>query len=226
MKRIFVIAVFILIVSESFGQQKPRFFTGFFPEISLTKKLNQTQKLNFKVENQHVWFDNRQPDIFQFSHYRTDIMGFFDQSIRPGKSLGFGLFHRFQDGSDANRLVQQYVYLQRFRSYRLNHRFRTDQTFTKGEAVELRFRYRLSSEIALQGEEVDVGEFYLNSSAESIFSLQDSDFEIENRIALALGKLLDPGEKIEWGIDYRTDGYVQNGFRTRLWAKISYYLNF
>lgn len=226
MKRIFVIAVFILILSESFGQQKPRLFTGFFPEISLTKKLNQTQKLNFKVENQHVWFDNRQPEIFQFSHYRTDIMVFFDQSIRPGKSLGFGLFHRFQDGSDANRLVQQYVYLQRFRSYRLNHRFRTDQTFTKGEALELRFRYRLSSEIALQGEEVDVGEFYLNSSAESIFSLQDSDFEIENRIALALGKLLDPGEKIEWGIDYRTDGYVQNGFRTRLWAKISYYLNF
>lgn len=226
MKRIILIGVFFLTISQGFGQLKPRFFTGFFPELSLTKKLSQTQKFNFKVENQHVWFDNQLPETLQFSHYRTDLMVFFDQAIRPGKSIGFGLFHRFQDDTDANRLVQQFAYLQRYRSVRINHRFRTDQTFTRGEAIELRFRYRLSAEIALQGDNVDVGELYLNSSAESIFSLQDSSFEIENRVAVALGKLYSTREKMEWGIDYRTDGYIQNGFRTRLWAKISYYLNF
>lgn len=229
MKRIScIVLMYFLVIGNVLSQSRQTFFTGFFPEASLTKKLSETQKLNFKIENQHLVFDNRDDSAGnpQFSHYRTDIMGFFDQSLRPGISVALGLFHRFQEGEDGNRIIQQLAILQKGRSVRVNHRFRTDQTFTRNQPLELRFRYRLSVEIPLEGAEVDPGEFYMLSSAESIFSHKGGEYEIENRLAVSLGKFFNRKEKLEWGVDYRTDGYLQDGFRTRLWAKISYFYNF
>jgi hypothetical protein len=141
-------------------------------------------------------------------------------------SIALGVFHRFQENEDGNRLIQQLSMLKRMRNLRINHRFRTDQTFTKNDAFEVRFRYRFSLEIPLEGAEVDPGEYYLLLSEEPIFSLRGGEFEIENRTALAFGKLLNINEKLEWAVDYRIDGFIQEGFRTRLWAKISYYYNF
>ncbi|GMQ24249.1 hypothetical protein Aoki45_09310 [Algoriphagus sp. oki45] len=228
MFRIWIFLFCSMLVGQALSQTKQTFFTGFFPEASLTKRLSQTQKLNFKVENQHIVFDNRDSSSEnpQFSHYRTDVMAFFDQSLRHRVSVAIGVFHRFQEGEDANRIIQQLAIQQKARSYRINHRFRTDQTFTRNQALELRFRYRMSVEIPLQGAEVDHGEHYLLSSAESIFSHKGGEFEIENRLAVSLGKFFSSKEKLEWGVDYRTDGYLQDGFRTRLWAKISYFYNF
>jgi len=226
MKKFLFVLTFLFGIEELTAQENHVFFTGIFPEISLTKKVNTRHKLNFKVENQEILFDNRDSDNPQFTHYRTDLMLFLDRNIRPGVSIALGVFHRFQDGEDGNRIIQQLALLQRMRSLRINHRFRTDQTFTRNEELEIRFRYRFSMEIPLEGAEVDPGEMYLVISEEPIFSSQAGQFEIENRIALALGKLINQQEKFEWAVDYRTDGFVQEGFRTRLWAKISYYYNF
>jgi hypothetical protein len=229
MKKLFCLVLFWFFLSLKLqAQSNHRFFTGVFPEASLTKKLNDIHKLNFKIENQEVIFDNEDSDSEnpQFSHYRTDIMGFFDRSLKPGVSVALGLFHRFQENEDGNRIIQQLALLQKSRVVRINHRFRTDQTFTRNKPLEVRFRYRLSVEVPLQGDEVDPGELYFLSSAESIFSHQGGNFEIENRLVASLGKFFNKTEKLEWGFDYRTDGYIQEGFRTRLWAKISYYYNF
>lgn len=229
MKRYFsLVLIFFLFLGSVFSQSKQTFFTGFFPEVSITKRISELQKINFKVENQHVVFDNRDADSEnpQFSHYRTDVMGFYDYSLRHGISVAMGLFHRFQEGEDANRIIQQLAVLQKGRNFRVNHRFRTDQTFTRNQPLELRFRYRLSLELPLEGAELDPGEFYLLSSVESIFSYKGGEYEIENRLAVSLGKFFNRKEKLEWGVDYRTDGYLQDGFRTRLWAKISYFYNF
>lgn len=228
MRRLFFFLLIVWIKSPVLAQDKHVFFTGIFPEISLTKKLNDQNKLNFKIENQEVIFDNREQGSAnpQFTHYRTDLMMFFDRSVRPGVSVAMGVFHRFQEEEDANRIIQQLAILQRLRYLRINHRFRTDQTFTKNDDFEFRFRYRISLEIPLQGAELDPGEFYLVVSEEPIFSTKGGQFEIENRTVAALGKLYSSREKLEWAIDYRTDGYIQEGFRTRLWAKISYYYNF
>ncbi len=213
---------------ELHAQSNHRFFTGVFPEISVTKKINDIHRINFKIENQEIIFDNQDADSEnpQFSHYRTDIMGFFDRSLRPGVSVALGLFHRFQENEDGNRIIQQLALLQKSRVVRINHRFRTDQTFTRNNPLEVRFRYRFSIEVPLQGEEVDPGEFYFLSSAESIVSHRGGNFEIENRLVSSLGKFFSKKEKLEWGLDYRTDGYLQEGFRTRLWAKVSYFYNF
>lgn len=225
MKGILVLIIYF-IVANATAQENQTFFTGIFPEISLTKKISDVNKLNFKIENQRVLFDNRDKENPQFTHYRTDLMMFFDHSIRPGVSMALGIFHRFQENENSNRIIQQFAVLQRMRNLRINHRIRTDQTFTRNDDLELRMRYRISGEIPLQGKIVDPKEFYLVISEELIFSYKGGDFEIENRVALALGKLYNSREKLEWGVDYRTDGFIQDGFRTRLWGKISYFYNF
>lgn len=226
MKKVFFVFLFLAGFGEVAAQEERVFFTGIFPEVSFTKKVSPLYKLNFKVENQEVLFDNRDIENPQFSHYRTDVMMFLDRNLRPGVSVALGVFHRFQDNEDGNRIIQQLAVLQRMRNLRINHRFRTDQTITKNEDLEVRFRYRFSMEIPLEGAEVDPGEMYLVFSEEPIFSSQSGDFEIENRVAVALGTLINKQEKFEWAVDYRTDGFIQEGFRTRLWAKISYYYNF
>jgi len=227
MKKSVIFSLLLVLGGSLSAQEKNVFFTGIFPELSLTKKVSQLNKLNFKIENQEVIFDNRDLDMNpQFTHYRTDLMLFLDRSLRPGVSIGLGLFHRFQENEDGNRIIQQLAILQRMRNLRINHRMRTDQTFTKNNDFEVRFRYRFSLEIPLEGAEVDPTEFYLVLSEEPIFSLKGGEFEIENRTAIALGKFFNNQEKLEWAVDYRTDGFVQEGFRTLLWAKISYYYNF
>ncbi len=228
MKKLVILVVLISLNGSLAAQENKVFFTGIFPEISFTKKLDQQNKLNFKIENQEILYDSRdlKTDNPQFTHYRTDLMLIFDHTIRPGISIGLGVFHRFQEKEDGNRIIQQLSMLQRLRNLRINHRVRTDQTFTKNDDLEVRLRYRFSMEIPLEGAEVDPNEFYLVLSEEPIFSLKGGEFEIENRTAIALGKLFNSNEKLEWALDYRTDGFIQEGFRTRLWAKISYYYNF
>ena len=228
MKKLVLLFVLISLNGSLAAQESKVFFTGIFPEISFTKKLDQQNKLNFKIENQEILYDSRdlETDNPQFTHYRTDLMLIFDHTIRPGISIGLGVFHRFQENEDGNRIIQQLSMLQRLRNLRINHRVRTDQTFTKNDDLEVRLRYRLSVEIPLEGAEVDPSEYYLVLSEEPIFSLKGGEFEIENRTAIALGKLFNSKEKLEWALDYRTDGFIQEGFRTRLWAKISYYYNF
>lgn len=228
MRKIALLVALISITGIVSAQQNKIFFTGIFPEISLTKRISPQYKLNFKVENQEILFDNRDSEIDnpQFTHYRTDLMMFLNRDIRPGVSIAGGLFHRIQDNENANRIIQQLAVLKRMRNLRINHRFRTDQTFTKNDDFEFRFRYRFTLEIPLEGAEIDPKEFYMVISNEPIFSFKGDEFEIENRAVVALGKLYNQKEKLEWGIDYRTDGFIQEGFRTRLWAKISYYYNF
>lgn len=208
--------------------QKHQFFSGFFPEAAITKKLKNDQKIIVKIEHQDILYNNsgEQKDEFQFTHYRTDLMAFYDLKLNPSKSIAVGLFHRIQDGANANRLIQQFASVNRLRGMKLAHRFRTDQTFTKGEAAEIRLRYRVATEIPLSGSTLDPGEHYLVLSNEPIFSLQDGEFEIENRLVFSFGKLIQSSQKLEWSIDYRTDKFIQEGFRTRLWAKVGYFYSF
>lgn len=225
----FCLLIFLLLICavNSFGQSQ-EFFGGFFPELALTKKLNNDQKVIFKIEHQDILFNNADGESqeLQFTHYRTDLMGFYDFKLNPTKSVAFGVFYRIQDGSNANRLIQQFASVNRLRGMKLAHRFRTDQTFTKGEEVELRFRYRISTEIPLSGRTLDPGEHYLIFSNEPIFSLQEGEFEIENRLVLSFGKLITSSQKLEWSVDYRTDKFIQEGFRARLWAKVGYFYSF
>ncbi|MCS5489119.1 DUF2490 domain-containing protein [Algoriphagus limi] len=203
--------------------QRQAFFTGFFPEVAITKKLSNGNKVNFKVENQEIIYRNFEnpEDRWQFRHYRTDLMAFYDWKLSPLSSMALGLFYRIQDGSNAYRLIQQFAVLDRFRRFRMGHRFRLDQTFSHNEAAEYRLRYRVALDVPLQGDELDPGEGYLVISTEPIFSLQEKEFGLENRLVLTLGKLINSQQKIEYSIDYRTDGFFKRALEPAYGQKLA-----
>lgn len=227
MRRLLLLFIVIL-VPVSLLAQEHVFFSGFFPEAGVTKRLSNGNKINFKIENQEIFFrnDTDSEEQWQLTHYRTDLMAFYDWKVRPNLSVAFGVFHRIQDGPNANRIIQQMAFIQRLRNFRLAHRIRTDQTFEKDEQITFRLRYRLAMDIPLEGATLDPGEPYLVISNEPIIGIQGSDFDLENRLVLTFGKLISQSQKIEYSVDYRTDGYLIDGFRTRLWGKIGYFHSF
>ena len=205
------------------------FYTGFFPEAAVTGSLNDRWQLTFKVESQHGSYDTRQAEGERWEYFydRTDLQGFVALKINPFWKVSGGYQYRLEggDGANSHRSIQQVAYVQRLRRSRLGHRLRADQTYEPAEATELRLRYRLSVEIPLSGQVLDPGEFYLLFSDEVIGSYQDREGEVENRLVGSLGRYFSKKAKLEAGLDYRTDRYVAEGFRQRLWLKVGAYVS-
>ncbi len=204
-------------------------YTGFFPEAALTGSVSDRVQLTFKVESQHRSYDNRAAagERWEYFHYRTDLQGFVALSLNPFWKVSGGYQYRLEGGNGPNthRSIQQIAYVQRLMRSRLGHRLRTDQTYHPSEAVALRARYRLSVEIPLVGQSLDPGEFYLLLSDEIIYAYQGGDSEFENRLVGSLGRYISQRAKLEAGLDYRTDRYLAEGFRTRLWLKVGGYFS-
>ncbi len=205
------------------------FYSGFFPEAAVTGSVSQQVQLTFKIESQHGSYDTRQVEgeRWEYFHDRTDLQGFVALKINPFWKVSGGYQYRLEggDGANSHRSIQQIAYVQRLLRSRLGHRLRADQTYHPTEVTEFRLRYRLSVEIPLTGQSVDPGEFYLLLSNELIYSYQEGESEVENRLVSSLGHYFGTKAKLEAGLDYRTDRYIAEGFRQRLWLKVGAYLS-
>ena len=206
------------------------FYSGFFPEAAVTGSVSEQMQLTFKVESQHGSYDARQTEgeRWEYFHDRTDLQGFVARKLNPFWKVSVGYQYRLEGGGGFNshRSIQQVAYVQRLLRSRVGHRLRADQTYHPTEATEFRLRYRPSVEIPLSGQSLEPGEFYLLLSNELIYSYQEGASEVENRLVSSLGHYFSKNAKLEAGLDYRTDRYVAEGFRQRLWLKVGAYLNF
>lgn len=206
--------------------QNNRFSFGFFPEASLSYKLNKTYSITHKMESQHGIFDYQSQlnEEVEYSHVLTDLQTFVGRRISPFVKIDIGYQYRILDGENTHRPIQQVSILQRASRYRIGHRIRTDQTFFEQAKTLHRIRYRLIGQIPLQGYELDPGEKYLSVSNELIYMFQDGEDDLENRLTASLGFYFSDKHKLEIGFDYRTDDYlVKDRFRNRLWLKIGFY---
>ena len=205
--------------------QNDRFIFGFFPEASLKYNISENYSVTHKLESQHGLFDsNRLNDELEYEHSLTDLQTFLGRKLSPFLKADIGYQYRIEEGENTHRTIQQVSILQRGSFYRIGHRFRIDQTFFKEESLLFRARYRIKGQIPLQGRELDPGENYLTVSNELIYMIQSSEDDLENRLTAAYGFYIDDKNKIEVGLDYRTDDYlVKDRFRHRLWFKFGYY---
>lgn len=101
------------------------------------------------------------------------------------------------------------------------HRVMTDQTFAKNSKPELRLRYRISSEIPLEGQSLDVKEFYLKINNEYLNSWQSDDYDMEIRGVALLGYSISQANDLEIGIDYRLNSFINGDPRNRIWLSIN-----
>lgn len=226
--RTLLLSTLLCLSVRAFAQDNV-FYSGFFPEAAVTGSVSDQVQLTFKVESQHGSYDARQTEgeRWEYFHDRTDLQGFVALKVNPFWKVSGGYQYRLEGGNGVNthRSIQQVAYVQRLRRTRLGHRLRADQTYHPTEATEFRLRYRPSLEIPLSGESLDPGEFYLLLSNEVIYSFQEGDSEMENRLVSSLGHYFGKQAKLEAGLDYRTDRYIAEGFRQRLWLKVGAYVN-
>lgn len=125
------------------------------------------------------------------------------------------LFHRF---------TQQFIMVQRLSGFRLAHRFLSDQTISDAERPEFRLRYRISSEIPLNGQSVDPQEFYLKVNNEYVNSLQDAAYDLEVRLIPLLGYDISEHFKIETGLDYRVSSFLNDAGRHSFWMSLNIFI--
>lgn len=201
---------------------------GMMPEIAISHRFHPAWSATIKMQSQLGLYDNQnpEPDRWTYDFRRFDLQGFIAYRMNPFWSLSGGYQARF-DGENPQRSIQQLAFIQKFTRLRLGHRLRTDQTYLKNEPVAWRVRYRLSTEIALQGESVDDGEFYLIFSEELISNHQyERPWDLENRVTSSLGYYVGSKAKMEAGFDLRTGRIIVSGIRNRIWMRWGCFLNF
>lgn len=154
----------------------------------------------------------------------TDVSFIIARRLNLYRKVAGGYLLRVQDGAVIHRLIQQYTIVTPIRKNRLAHRFSADQTWRPDQEMELRMRYRIATDRALQGDEVDPRELYFKIEHEYLGSLQGGGLGLEIRTVPALGLLITDSNKIEAALDYRLSDFIDDGGRHTFWAKINWYL--
>jgi len=221
--RLLLISILSVLIFPVYAQNN---FGGLFPAPGISYSLNENWQLIGKIESMHTLYSIEEDEIiWNYEHYRTDFQGFISRKINPFWKAALGYQLRITDPENEHRALQQLSYVQRFSRFRLGHRFRADQTFSSIDAPEYRGRYRLASQIPIKGISLNNREPYLAISDEALFSLQSGSTGFENRLVIAIGYYFENNNKMEVGIDYRTDKFFTEDFRQRTWLKIGYSIN-
>ena len=194
--------------------------------LNFNKKLPRDWKVNVKIETRHELKSGvfGIPSSTKYDLLLADFAFVAARKVDINQSLAMGYLMRIKEGSLVNRLIQQWILTNKFDGYRMSHRLSADQTFENGQDTEFRFRYRISALIPTNGQSIDPGEFFLKFNNEYLNSLEGGDYDLEIRLVPHLGYKLSETNKLELGIDYRLDTFLEGQSRHRFWTAINWYL--
>lgn len=200
---------------------------GVLPSININKAINEQYKLNVKVESRQLleqgFFKDEVPVIYDYE--LTDIALLGSKKIGHNR-IAAGYQARFREGKYVHRLMQQYAITQQKYKYKLGHRIATDQTIQSNEKNVYRLRYRISGLFALSGQQIDENEFYIKANHEYLNQLQDNHYDLEIRLVPMLGHQFSKSNKLELGLDYRINSFIEQDSRSRFFIATNWYLSF
>jgi hypothetical protein len=202
------------------------FQLGTLPSMNFNKKLKNDWSLNSKIESRLLLQRGEiDGDVDKnFNYVLTDFSLIVAKKIGLNSRISGGYLIRFEDVDLYHRFIQQYVIVQNLSGFRLAHHFLSDQTFSASEESEFRLRYRITSELPLNGESVDPGEFYFKINHEYINSLQARRYDLEIRLVPLLGYDISDRFKIETGVDYRLNSFLTNTTRHSYWMTLNLFV--
>jgi hypothetical protein len=199
------------------------FTAGFLPDVVLSYKANESYSIIHKLESRFPTYDSNSKTgdlIFE----RLDFQNFLERKIGLFSKAAIGYQFRINNQEvNEHRFIQQFAWTTNFTSFRLGHRFRTDQTISEGASPEYRFRYRAKAQLPLEGIELDPGEYYLSVSDEVLSFFQSSDWGLDNRVVVRLGLYINDKNKVETGLDWRMEGFSTDSTEHSLWLALSWY---
>lgn len=203
------------------------FQSGLLPSMNLNKKLENDWSLNFKIESRQILSQGTLNDDnpIAFDYELTDFTFITAKKIALDQRVAAGYLIRLRDQKPSHRFIQQYVLTRNYSSFRMSHRFVSDQTFDENEPMELRLRYRVSTLFPLNGLTADPKEFYIKVNHEYVNSFQDKDYDLEIRLIPFLGYIVNDDNKFEFGLDYRINSFLKNETSSRYWLSLNWFIS-
>lgn len=209
------------------------------PNVNLSLSLPQNWSYSLRIEGREVFFRGVYGSGIDFAprHERLVVQQTVLQKIGAFSSFGGSYTLQITPAQAPNgntdwshRLGVQYVHVRKRRYLRCSHRANVEHTFANRQLLpaprtwDFRFRYRLLTELPLQGDAIDAGEWYTRQGGENIFSLQESgNIDNEFRLMAFIGYQIGKQQKIEIGIDYRISRMFVPARQHQGWLTISYF---
>lgn len=197
---------------------------GVIPSINLNKPLDNSWELNLKIESRQQFkkgFVN-ESSRFDYDYLLTDFSIIISNEINYNTTFGFGFLSRIEQGYFISRSIQQITCVKKYNSYKIVNRYTADQTFSKVEAPEYRFRYRASFEFPLKSQTIEPNKFYLKINNEYLNIIQSNRYDLEIRLVPLLGYRFTNKNKLECGLDYRISNFLNDNSVNKLWLNINY----
>ena len=199
---------------------------GILPSINYNHKINKDWDVNFKYESRHFVYENNslESSNFKYEYSLSDISALVARKAGLNSKFVLGFLTRIEPDAVSYRTIQQFIFQTKIESFRVAHRIATDQTFSSNEATEFRLRYRVSAEIPLSGQKLDVKEFYFKFNTEVLNSIQDNVYDLEFRIVPNIGYVINGQQKIELGLDNRFESFINDQTSLISWITINWFL--
>jgi hypothetical protein len=199
---------------------------GALPALNINRKLKNDWSLNAKIESRQLFLRGEVNGISEnkYNYVLTDYSLITAKKVGLNSRIAAGYLIRIEGEEIFHRFIQQFIVVQKFSGFRLAHRFLSDQTYSALEAPDFRLRYRITTELPLNGESVDPGEFYLKVNNEYVNSLQGGEYDLEIRIVPLLGYDLSSNFKLESGLDYRINSFLNQSTRHSYWLSLNLFL--
>ena len=193
---------------------------GLLPKINTSAKLSKSVKWINSIEVRELVYNNE----WKLSHSLIDIASIFSFKTSIDQSLNIGYLIRFRDGQVIHRMLQHYNFVNLSDDHRTAHRIGFEQEFFKDQSTRYRTRYRFTYEKPLNGNKVDLKEFYLKLGAETLYNFTTEDLEF--RLLPYLGYQVTKKNKVELGIDARLNGFLNDNTASKNWLRVTWYTNF
>lgn len=210
----------VLFLGVSFtGNCQSNFIGGWLPKVNASLKLSDKTKLVNSIEVREVVCK----DDFQFTHNLVDISTVFSMKMDLNHSINVGYILRLKEGETIHRFLQHFNIIQNFDNIKLAYCFGFEQFFQTNVHPQYRIRYRATLQKALNGEKVDVSEWYFKLSNEYLYQFNQEDLEV--RLSPYLGYQLSKKDKLEFGLDYRLGKLLDEPKKNSLWFRTTWYIN-
>lgn len=137
------------------------------------------------------------------------------------KSFNFGYLLRLKNEETIHRTFQHFNIIQQQLTYKLAHRFAFEQFYQDGFSPTFRTRYRIGFQKALNGEQLDLKEFYIKIANEYLYNFND----LEVRLTPFLGYQMTKKNRVELGLDYRLSQFINNRTKNNIWFRATWYIS-
>lgn len=223
MKYLITIILLVFLIGKTIAQDT--YLLGTLPSFNLNKGINSDWSLNFKAESRVRFLQGEfgGSGVSDLDFQLADLALTASRKTGLNNSLAGGYLIRLRGEQTFHRFIQQFTVVRRYESFRMAHRFSSDQTFNSEVPWELRLRYRITAEIPLNGQSVDPGEFYLKLNNEYLNSWQEGEPDLEIRLVPLGGYEFTDNNKLEFGLDYRLSSFIDGNARNTFWLNIGWY---